>query len=129
MVSAAQSSGRRGSVLIADNEPSVLLSTKRILEEDGWDVHTADSSGGILEAVRDNGFDLILVDHKMPGNENLQIVRVLGEEYPGCPVIVVTGYPSLPSGLQSFRMQVFDYLAKPFGTQALATQVRKVLDS
>ena len=63
MVSAAQSSGRRGSVLIADNEPSVLLSTKRILEEDGWDVHTADSSGGILEAVRGNGFDLILVDH------------------------------------------------------------------
>jgi len=128
MVSAAQSPGRRGSVLIADNEPSVLLSTKRILEEDGWDVHTADSSGGILEAVRDNGFDLILVDHKMPGNENLQLVRVLGEEYPGCPVIVVTGYPSLPSALQSFRMQVFDYLPKPFDIGFLRQRVAEAVE-
>ena len=61
----------------------------------------------------------------LPGNSNLELVRLLCEEYSDCPVILLTGYPSLPSAMESQRLNVFDYIAKPFDVDHLLKRVAR----
>ena len=115
-------------ILIADDEIPILETTKRILEKDGYEVLTVQTADEALSAVEANGFDLVLVDYKMPGNEHLELVRVLTERYAECPVIVFTGYPSLPSAVESLHLHVFDYLPKPLDIDNLRKRVAEAVE-
>ena len=105
---------RRGRILIADDEESVLLSTADLLRIEGYDCNCALDAKTAFEKLRKNKYDLLIADIKMQGNSDLQLIKKLPESAHGMPVILVTGYPSLSSAVQSIKLPVVGYLIKPF---------------
>jgi DNA-binding NtrC family response regulator len=71
--------------------------------------------------LRKKKYDLLIADIKMQGNSDLQLIKKLPEFAPRMPVILVTGYPSLSSAVQSMKLPVVGYLIKPFEFSELLT--------
>jgi len=105
---------RRGRILIADDEESFLYSTGDILRREGYECNCALDAKSAVEMLRKKQYDLLIADIKMQGNSDLQLIKKLPEIVGRMPVILVTGYPSLSSAVQSINLPVVGYLIKPF---------------
>lgn len=80
-------------ILVADDEPAVLLSHSIILERQGYGVLTAGTFESALELVRNEDFDLLVCDLSLDhGTSGLDIINVALERKPRLPVILLTGY-------------------------------------
>jgi DNA-binding NarL/FixJ family response regulator len=72
-------------------------------------------------------YDLLIADIKMPGNSDLEFISALPKIAEGMPVILVTGYPSLNSAIESVQLPVVAYLVKPFELNELLVRVKDVI--
>jgi FixJ family two-component response regulator len=113
-----------GHVLIADDEETFLESTTAILQDEGYDCDSVHDAAAATEKLRNSEYDLLIADLKMPGNADLELVRSLPNIAAGMPVILVTGYPTLPSAIQSIRLPVYAYLVKPVEIDELLALVK-----
>ncbi|HEY3296322.1 MAG TPA: response regulator [bacterium] len=102
-----------GKILIADDEETFLISTSALLTDEGYECATASNAADAATLLRDNEFDLLIADIKMPGNAELELVHELPILAEGMPVILVTGYPTVNTAIQSIRLPVVAYLIKP----------------
>lgn len=100
-------------ILIVDDEEGFLVSTARILEEEGYVCHCANGSTEGLTALAGDKFDLIIADIRMPGNLELGFFSKLKDEFPDLPLIVITGYPSIDTAIRGIQLKVWDYIVKP----------------
>jgi ActR/RegA family two-component response regulator len=114
-----------GSILIADDEETFLVSTSALLSDEGYDTMTASNAGDAASLLRNNDYDLLIADIKMPGNADLELVHELPEIADGMPVILVTGYPTVNTAIQSIRLPVVAYLIKPVDFDELLSMVKK----
>jgi DNA-binding NarL/FixJ family response regulator len=113
-----------GRILIADDEETFLYSTAALLRREGYECACAPDAATAAAMLRENIYDLLIADIKMPGNPNLELIHELPHIAEGLPVILVTGYPSLQSAIQSIQLSVVAYLIKPpdFGELRAAVQ-------
>jgi DNA-binding response OmpR family regulator len=116
-----------GRILIADDEEVFRESTAELLRREGYLCDCVPDGSQALDMVRKNPYDLVIADIKMPGNPELQVVRAIPEITEGLPVILVTGYPSVCSAIQSIQLPVAAYLVKPFEFSDLRQEVRKAI--
>ena len=112
-------SGKNERILLVDTEQCVLESLQELLTLEGYNVDIADSgSEGIqkLEKTADNEnkYDLIIADLVMPKMNGLQVLEKAHELDPNTIVILMTGYATLESAVQSIRKGAYEYLLKPF---------------
>ena len=123
----------RGKILIADDEETFLQSTAEMLQDAGYQCDCAIDSMSAQECLAKNDYDLLISDINMPGNVKLEFLKGVYRQNKLLPVIVITGFPSLPTAVDSFRLAAVDYLQKPIDGQELlelvnrATQKRKIL--
>ncbi len=103
----------RGRILIADDEPTFLTATADLLRREGYEVDTVPDGQTALERVREHQYDLLISDLEMPGNEELRLIREVGNVAGGLPVIIITGFPSTRSAIASIELPVSAYLLKP----------------
>jgi DNA-binding response OmpR family regulator len=83
-------------ILIVDDEPMVARTIELIFNKHGFDSETASSADAALAAARANPPDIVLCDIDMPGRDGISLMKDLGREMPGCPIVVLTGhYPLL----------------------------------
>jgi DNA-binding NarL/FixJ family response regulator len=85
-----------------------------------------DGSSAIAK-LHEHSYSLIIADIKMPGNSELEFIHLLPQIAPGVPVILVTGYPTLRSAVQSIQLPVVAYLTKPLEFDELLGQIQAVL--
>jgi len=114
-----------GKILIADDEETFLLSTADLLRRDGYRcdvVLDAESAG---KALGEDDYDLLIADIKMPGNADLELIRQLPTLAEGLPVILVTGYPSMKTAIESIQLPVVAYVPKPLEYEDLLERVRE----
>ncbi len=104
--------GVTGHILIADDEETFRLSTAALLEREGYLCDCASDSEQALRLLPDR-YDLLLADIRMPGNSELDFLRTVHARMPDLPVVIVTGYPSLPTAVEAVRLATVDYLIKP----------------
>ena len=113
-------------VLVVDDEPIVCRSCARILEADGHRVASARTAEEALRKVREDQFDVALLDLRLPGCGGLRLLRALRDASPQTEVVVLTGYPSLESAKESIRLGASEYMTKPVRPQTLRTVVAQV---
>jgi DNA-binding response OmpR family regulator len=113
----------RGRVLLADDEETFLNSTADLLRREGYDCTTVDSGDAALARISDHEYDLLITDLEMPGNTDLQLVRLIAEKSGGLPVIILTGYPSVRSAVSCIELPVAAYLTKPVEFDRLLEKV------
>ena len=114
-----------GRILVADDEDSVLRSTAELLRRQGYLCDCAEDAAEAVELMAAHRYDLLLSDIRMPGNLDLGLIEKIPSLNPGMPVILMTGYPSMPTALQAIQLPVFAYLIKPIDFEELLYQVRR----
>jgi CheY-like chemotaxis protein len=114
-----------GKILIADDEETFLRSTADLLRREGYDCDMVPDGKVAAKALQEGEYDLLIADIKMPGNADLELIRELPKIAEGLPVILVTGYPSLKTAVDSVQLPVVAYLPKPMEYENLLEGVRE----
>src|SRR5438093_11775460 len=115
-------------VLVVDDEESVVVTIKAILQLDGYDVATATSGAKARAMVRDVEYDLVLTDLRLEDGDGLDVLKAVRERYPETVTIMLTGYASLESAIQALRAGAYDYLVKPSEVEELRATVARGLE-
>jgi DNA-binding NtrC family response regulator len=102
-------------ILIVDDEEVVRLSYMRILAGADCQVKAVWTWDQVSQAMREEAFDLVLLDLRMPGMDGLSVLRELKSRWPDSEVIIITGYPTLASAKEAVTLGAYDYLTKPVG--------------
>lgn len=111
------------SIVALDDDDDFRQYLRSILEGDGHDVRTCPTPETFFEACEQRLPDVVLLDIKMGRHSGEQVLAEIRRRWTRLCVIVVTGYPSMDSMRQTFKQDVFDYLAKPFSI----SEMRRVL--
>ena len=124
--------GRQGRILVVDDEPQVRRPISIILAKEGYQVIEAEDGEQAIQKINvgDNALmvDTILCDIRMPkinGNEAIAYFRA---QFPGVPVVVMTGYPDVELAVSLMRQGVRDYLVKPVSKEELLTVIKKAVE-
>jgi two-component system, NtrC family, response regulator AtoC len=121
-------SAEHGRVLVIDDEEGVRSFVAESLERDGHDVVQAEDGRGGLAAARDEPFDVVITDLKMPNVDGMTVVRTLRSEQPDVEIVVLTAHGDVASAVEAMKLGVFDYLQKPLPSPtALRELVRGAL--
>ena len=111
-------------ILIADDEETFLLSTADLLRKEGYECDCVPDAMMAAEKLQSTEYNLLIADIKMEGNVELELIRDLPKMVEYIPVILVTGYPSVKSAIQSIQLPVVSYLVKPIEFNELLVQVQ-----
>jgi len=114
-------------ILIVDDELGPRESLRIILKP-FYDVHTASDGRAALDFLGRNTVDLITLDLKMPGLSGLEVLEQVRKSNPDVLVIIVTGYGTFKSVVEAIRLDVFDYISKPFNIQEILSVVKRCLE-
>lgn len=117
-----------GKILIVDDEETFLYSTADLLRKQGYECDCAYNSLEALTSLEKKTYDVLIADLNMPGNKEMDFIRNIQKNYSTIPVIVVTGYPSLPTAIESLHLSVFDYLIKPLDISQLFKNIELALE-
>ncbi len=115
----------RNRILIADDEETFLEAHADLLRDEGYDCDCAKDAASAKAMLRQNRYNLLIADIKMPGNEELAFVEALPSIAEGLPVILVTGYPTLNTAIKSTRLAVAGYMLKPLPIDDFLKLVRQ----
>jgi DNA-binding response OmpR family regulator len=118
-------SERTKRILVVDDEINVCKSIKNAIQNPQYHIETALSGEEALEKEKTGHFDLVISDLMMPGISGLDLLKALKEWRPEISVIMVTGYPTIRSAVESIRIGAFDYIPKPFTPQELRSLVTR----
>ncbi len=104
----------KGSVLIIDDEQSVLEILEQYLIDRGYEVGASGDGSGAEALLLKRPFDVALVDLKLPDCSGLDLISRFQNGHPSMRCVVMTAYASLDSTIDAIRLNVFDYIQKPF---------------
>lgn len=117
-----------GKILVADDDNEIIELLKCVLESSGYSVVSVMHGGKLPDLVKQEKPDLIILDVLLPGLDgySLQLQLSQDEETNSVPVIVLTALPASRSLFEKFQ-QVKCFMSKPFETEKLLSEVKKVL--
>jgi signal transduction histidine kinase len=115
-------------VLVVDDEESVVVTIKAILQLDGYNVATTTSGVQARKMVRDVEYDLVLTDLRLEDGDGLDVLKAVREHHPDTITIMLTGYASLESAIQAIRAGAYDYLVKPSEVEELRSTVARGIE-
>lgn len=101
------------SILLVDDDTTILEALSEALSEDGTEVRTAASAEAALGVLDSATADVVLTDLKMPGMDGIELLRLLGERAPSVDVVIMTAYQDLPTVATAMREGAHDFLVKP----------------
>lgn len=114
-------------LLVVDDEEAICEGCRRIFSRQGFTVQkTSDAREG-LALASESDFSAILLDIKMPTMDGIQFLEQLRTKKPEVPVILMTGYPSVPSAVSAIRLGAAAFVTKPFTPEEITEAVRKHL--
>jgi sigma-B regulation protein RsbU (phosphoserine phosphatase) len=121
-------------VLISDDQADVLEALRLLLKGQGWKAIAVDSPEALLEAVRTEVFDLILVDlnytrDTTSGKEGMDLLASLEEAGNTAPVMVMTAWSSFDLAVEAMRRGACDFIQKPWDNERLLAAIRKQAES
>jgi DNA-binding response OmpR family regulator len=118
-------------ILLVDDEPSILLSLEFLMEQEGYDVHTATDGDEALQSIREELPDLILLDIMMPKRDGFEVCQMIraNPEWKETKIILLTAKGREVDQEKGLALGADDYITKPFATQELIKKVNMILES
>jgi len=115
-------------ILIVDDNTSFSNVAKSFLEQKNYSVRTLENPESALDLIKKENFHILVLDLKMPGVSGAELLSRIRKYDPHLCVIVVTGYPSVESALETMKMSAYDYLQKPFDMNVLADVIGRAIN-
>ena len=107
-------------LLIVDDEPSVIISLKRELRHEGYDIYSANSGKAGLDLLKTRPIGVVLSDQVMPEMDGVTFLDEVRQQKPDVPRILLTGPCSLDNAMSAVnRSKIYGYLTKPWSSEAL----------
>jgi nitrogen regulation protein NR(I) len=115
-------------ILVVDDEESIRELLKDFLETKGYEVAIASDGESGLKMLRDDRFDLMLMDVMMPGMSGLDVLREIDSENLDIPVIMMTAFASVQTAVEAMKLGAYDYITKPFVLEDIHHAIKRALD-
>ncbi len=123
-----RSADARGKVLVVDDQRNMRATTAIVLRSAGHTVDEAEDGAAALQRIRQEAFDVVLTDLRMPNGDGMEVLREAQRLVPETQVIVMTAYGTIESAVEAIRRGAYDFLAKPFKEDELLLRVAKALE-
>src|SRR5215831_2013030 len=114
-------------ILIADDDEVSCQLFAETLESEGFRVDQTTSGEAALSRLREDTPDLLIIDVRMPGTSGLEVTRIVHEEYPSLPIIVMTAFGSIETAVEAIHEGAFDFISKPMNLAELKKTVSRAL--
>jgi two-component system response regulator GlrR len=114
-------------ILIVDDDKNILKVIKMKLESEGFQTASALKAQAALKMVKDELFDLALLDLKLNGKNGIELMGDLHSINPELPVIILTAYGAIDTAVEAMKKGAWSYLTKPFDDNELLSQINNCL--
>lgn len=114
-------------ILVIDDDKTLCENFRDILEEDGYEVLTAQTKFSALKIIAKTYVDLILVDIRLPDGNGLEVIKMAKEKIPYVKPIVITAYATLENAVEAIKTGIYGYILKPFEIDEVKKTVKDAL--
>ncbi|MGR3301167.1 MAG: HD domain-containing phosphohydrolase [Candidatus Scalindua sp.] len=114
-------------ILVVDDEPKICHLIEELLKLEGYQIDTSFSGIEALQMMKKCNYQMLITDLKMPGIDGLELIQKAKDLNPEIRTIMITGYITVETAVQSLRHGVDDYIKKPFNILELKKAVKQTL--
>jgi two-component system nitrogen regulation response regulator NtrX len=117
-------------ILVIEDEASIRRVLKKIISEENDSYHVEEAEDGLLgiEMIKNNDYDLVLCDIKMPKMDGVEVLEKVKKIKPEIPIVMISGHGDLDTAVNTMRLGAFDYISKPPDLNRLLNTVRNALE-
>lgn len=117
-------------ILIIEDEAAIRRVLTKILSEenDSYQVEEAEDGVSAYEKIKNNDYDLVLCDIKMPKMDGVELLEEVKKIKPEIPMVMISGHGDMETAINAMRLGAFDYISKPPDLNRLLNTVRNALD-
>ncbi len=117
-------------ILVIEDEAAIRRVLVKILSEENKSYQLEEAEDGLIgiEKIKDEEYDLVLCDIKMPKMDGVEVLEAIKKIKPEVPVVMISGHGDLDTAVNTMRMGAFDYISKPPDLNRLLNTVRNALD-
>jgi len=115
-------------ILVVDDEKSILAVLKGILEDEGYGTLLAASGEEALSIINERSCDLVLLDIWLPGKDGVAILREIKKVRPRLPVVMMSGHGTIETAVRSTKLGAYDFIEKPLSLEKTVLVVRHALE-
>lgn len=116
------------SILLVDDEESILQTLEGIFSDEGFEVTSAISGSQALEKIEEVMPDLVLLDIWMPGMDGIEALVKIKDAYPNLQVVMMSGHGSIETAVKATKLGAYDFIEKPLSLEKLLLSVNNALD-
>ena len=117
-------------ILIVEDEAAIRRVLKKIISEENDTYQVEEAEDGLegIELIKNNDYDLVLCDIKMPKMDGVEVLEKAKKIKPETPIVMISGHGDLDTAVNTMRLGAFDYISKPPYLNRLLNTVRNALD-
>jgi DNA-binding NtrC family response regulator len=119
---------KNGKLLIVEDEKIALKNLEHVMKKEGYEVVGTERGPTALKLLEEQQFDVVLTDLKMEKVDGMQILKRCRELHPDIEVIMITGYATLNSAVDTMKHGAFYYIAKPFKLDVVRKVVKEAVE-
>ena len=116
------------SILIVDDEPSILQSLSGLLSDEGFEITTASNGYEALKIVDVESPDLVLLDIWMPGIDGIETLKEIKKNNPHIQVIIISGHGTIETAVKATKLGAFDLIEKPLSIDKVIVAINNALN-
>jgi|ERR1044071_3815663 nitrogen regulation protein NR(I) len=116
-------------ILLIEDDPGIVMTLRRVLTAEGHEILVETRGDNGLNRARQDDFDVVITDMKLPGVNGLELVRELHGAQPRLPIILITAHGTTETAIEATKAGAYDYLLKPFEIPELIGLVKKAVAS
>ncbi len=118
-------------ILIVDDELAMREGLRELMASEGYDSTAVDSVAAARKSMQEAEYDLVFSDLVLDGEDGLSLLAWIkqSEQFSSTPVIMITGYSTVPNAVEAMRLGAFHYVSKPFQLDEVRMLVRRALES
>ncbi len=117
----------KAKILAVDDEEIILSSFRKILVFAGYSIETVETGQEALGLIQKNDYDFVFTDLRMPEMDGVEVTKAVKHFRPDIDVIVITGYATIETAVETMKFGALDYVQKPFTEDELIEFVDKSL--
>jgi two-component system, NtrC family, nitrogen regulation response regulator NtrX len=117
-------------LLVVDDEPGIRQSIRGVLQDEGYEVETADTGEACLEHLDRRTYDLVLLDIWLPGMDGMEVLNRI-QEIPSSDrpnVVMISGHGNIETAVKATKLGAFDFLEKPLSLDKLTLVIKNAVE-
>ena len=111
-------------ILVVDDEETVRMLFRRVLQAAGYDVATAADGKEALAVIADSDIDVVLLDINMPGLSGIDVLGKISTDWPNVCAIMVTAVADVQTAVAAMKLGAYEYITKPFDQDEMLHKIR-----